>query len=326
MRPPVVFLIVLAALLFVAPAARAVDCAKAQSATEKGICADPQALVSDNAMGAAFTALLAAEPKPQHKLLVDDQASWLEERDIDCGSGADGQPLAGAALSQCLIGETDARRRFLAGLPAEGPGAPAPIVPQLFEGADNSIVVALRFAAPQTPGEKRFNAEVDAALKKVHLATDENDFSDDLTMQLDYASPKLLSANVDGTDQNPKLTHPMPYNFEINVDLSTGRKLSFDDAFAADALPALQQLCLPQVLAYTNPESVPGSEASASADVTNARIDDVRTAVGDLNQWRFGAGKARIVFRTYVERTESTCSLDYAKLRGLIKPDFPLPT
>jgi len=325
MRLPHLLLIVLAALLFGASPSRAIDCTRAQSVIEKGICADPQAIAADTAMSAAYAALAATAPKPQRKLLQDDQASWIEQRDIDCGSGDDGKPLAGPALTQCLVGETDSRRRFLAGLPAAGPGAPDPIAPQLREGADNAMVVALRFLAPKTPGEKNFNAAVDAALKKVHVATDENDFTDDFTMLLDYASPRLISANVDGTDQNPKLTHPMPYNFEINIDLTTGKRLTFADAFAPEALPTLQQLCLSQVKAYTNPETVPGSQEIANADATNARIDDVNTAVGDLNQWRFGADKAWIVFHTYVERAEVPCSFDYTKLRGLIKPDFPLP-
>jgi len=309
-------IVVFAAWLIAAPPAAAIDCSVAQSDIEKAICADPAALAADTAMSSAFKAVEASTPKPAQKVLVDNQSAWVESRDINCGTGDDGTPLTGAQLSQCLLGETQARQRFLAGQPEEGPGAPDLITPMLVEGVDGTFIESFHFATAKTPGEKLFNALVAKELKEVHVAKDEDDYTDDFSMLLSYASPQLISAHIEGTDLKPTLAHPMPYARQINVDLTAGKALTFSDAFAPDALPALQQMCLPQVAAYTSPD---GKSA------IDQRVADVNLAVGNLDQWQFGATKATVAFYAYADEIHASCSFDYAKLRPMVKPGFPLP-
>ena len=316
LRPLTFVPLLVAGLMFVAPPARAIDCTIAESDTERAICADPTVLAADKAMSAAFSAVEASEPKPAQKVLADNQSAWIESRDINCGTGDDGTKLSGAQLSQCLLGETEARQRFLSGQPEEGPGDPDQIIPTVVEGVDGTFIESFHFAAPKTPGEKLFNALVAKELKLVHVAKNEDDYTDDFSMVLTYASPQLISAHIEGTDLKPTLAHPMPYARQINVDLTSGKALTFADAFAPEALPELQQSCLPQVVAYTSPD---GNSA------IDQRVADVNLAVGDLNQWQFGATKATVAFYAYADEIHASCSFDYTKLRPMVKPGFPLP-
>jgi uncharacterized protein YecT (DUF1311 family) len=316
LRPLYLVPLLMLDLPFGASPARAIDCSTAQSDTEKAICADPTVLAADNAMSASYSAIEASLPKAAQKVLADNQSAWIESRDINCGTGDDGTKLSGAQLNQCLLGETTSRQRFLAGQPEEGPGGPDQIVPMVVEGVDGTFIESFHFAAPKTPGEKLFNALVGKELKLVHVAKNEDDYTDDFSMLLSYASPQLISAHIEGTDLKPTLAHPMPYARQINVDLTTGKALNFADAFAPQTLPALQQSCLPQVVAYTSPD---GNSA------IDQRVADVNAAVGDLSQWQFGATKATVAFYAYADEIHASCSFDYAKLRPMVKPGFPLP-
>src|SRR4051812_25402698 len=63
--------------------AQAIDCAKASSKTEKIICATPQLKKADDAMGAAYYALLRRTTDPDyHEALIRSQRRWLKDRSL----------------------------------------------------------------------------------------------------------------------------------------------------------------------------------------------------------------------------------------------------
>src|SRR5437763_9800786 len=102
------------------------DCRQAKTAAEKAICGNVELAAADKAMADSYTALRAKLPPEQQKALLADQRRWITRRTAACGDKTE------EALAQCLLAETEARRRFFAG---ESPNAAAGVprtVPALF--------------------------------------------------------------------------------------------------------------------------------------------------------------------------------------------------
>lgn len=91
------------ALALIAGSAQAAsfDCAKARTAVEKRICAEPWLSKADSAMGESYAAAMAASPTPR-KLKAAQQV-WLNERDkiddLDAAITTRGNTLAAQALA-----------------------------------------------------------------------------------------------------------------------------------------------------------------------------------------------------------------------------------
>ena len=98
--------LVLLLLAFVSGPARAggIDCAKARTAVEKTICADPRLLAADAAVAEAFAAAVAASPEPATARA--EQRAWLETRNACPDAACLGQRLAErrAALTAAAVG------------------------------------------------------------------------------------------------------------------------------------------------------------------------------------------------------------------------------
>src|SRR5262249_60452002 len=104
-----------AALLLLASGAAAQpmpDCRQPKTETDKAICGNAELAAADKAMAVAYTAFRAELPPEQQKALLADQRRWITRRTAACGD------RTGEAFAQCLLAETEARRRFFAG---EGP-------------------------------------------------------------------------------------------------------------------------------------------------------------------------------------------------------------
>src|SRR5438105_7195667 len=98
-----------AALLLATSAAAAPpvpDCKQAKIPAERAICGNAELAAADKAMAEAYAALRAQLPPDQQKALLADQRRWITRRTAACGDKSDD------ALAQCLLAETDARRRF----------------------------------------------------------------------------------------------------------------------------------------------------------------------------------------------------------------------
>lgn len=82
---------------------------------------NPRLAAADSEMAKAYSALRALLPKAQRAALLDSQREWIGQRDGACQD-------KGSQLTQCLLEQTQVRRRFLAG---EGPnddiGMPRPV-------------------------------------------------------------------------------------------------------------------------------------------------------------------------------------------------------
>jgi uncharacterized protein YecT (DUF1311 family) len=155
-------------LVFGGEPAAAFDCTKAQSPVEKAICADAKLKAADDAMAAAYLTLRDSISGHDRKALGASQGKWVKSREDNCGN------QQGAELTNCVLSETDERRRLLLAEPESGPGAASRPMPVFIQQAGDPHhydvdFTLIRFARPNSPGENLFNAEVNKLAKAAPL-------------------------------------------------------------------------------------------------------------------------------------------------------------
>jgi len=305
----------------------AFDCARASSASEKAICAEPAALKADAELGRAYEALLASAPQAQRAAIVASEARWLNSRDGECAD------QKGAALSACLKSATERRRAFLVGAPDAGPGASGRMAPLMriengLGGKADVDFEFLTFPAPASAGERSFNAAVGKlsgdVVEPKKGAPNADQYAYSRTMRLAYASPRFLSAHVDAYEYAGG-AHPNSFTANINVDMRTGRELAFADLLAKEAAGKIFDLCMEQVRKQKTDKSDTPDQFVDAAELRKM----VEVATGDLKRWSFGADAAAIDYDPYSVGAYAegafNCTIPYSTLRPLAKPDFPLP-
>jgi uncharacterized protein YecT (DUF1311 family) len=317
------------ALCLPSAAARAFDCAKALSATEKAICADPAALRADAAMSEAYSALLARAPAPERGQIEAAQLRWLQRHDDACAA------FKPTELGACLTRESEARRAFLTGVPEAGPGTPGRIAPTFrFEkGAHGRAALdieMLKFVDPDTAAARAFNAAVEKVTSDI--AEPEKDdpqddkFEYDWSMRLSYASPRLISARLDGFSYTGG-AHPSSFTTNVNIDVAAGREARFGDAFTVQSAKKIFAHCEQSVLAEKK-QRLGGQTPRGAADLA-LLSKEIREATSDFSAWSFGATGATIVYDADVVGAHFegayVCEIPNAKLREWAKPGFPLP-
>jgi len=314
-----------ASSLLTAGPAEAIDCRAAATRPEKAICADPAAKSADERMADAFAALRSQIPEAERDALTTDQRHWITTRNDSCSYDPDGKALAGAALSACLGRQSEQRRLFLSGMPADGPGLAAAIRPFFIKGRDGRVVSGLRFTAPQSAGERLFNDAVDRRLKDVNVAQGrDGEATDDFAMTLHYASPALISAEV--VISYPSSAHPVDHHDNINIDLAAGKPLGFDVVFRHDAPDALMARCRPQL------DDFIGDAARADLDDNDMResiMKDreklVRTSIADVSRWSLGSRELTLTVDDEAQsRITSICRLETTQVKPLMQPRFEL--
>ena len=307
--------------------ASALDCARASTASEWAICADPAAVKADADLDKAYEALLGSAREPQRAAIVAAEARWIGARDNECSD------QKGAAMSACLKKATERRRAFLTGAPEAGPGAPGRLVPvfRIEKGGSGKADVDLEFLTfpdPANAGERAFNAAV-AKFTGDIVEPEKDDPNPDSfayvrTMRLAYASPRFLSAHVDAYEYAGG-AHPNTYTANVNVDLRQGRALAFADLLDKQAADKVFSLCLDQVRKQKIDKGETPDDLGSPEDLRKS----IEEATGDLKTWSFGAEAATIDYDPYAVGAYAegafNCTVPYASLRPLAKPEFPLP-
>jgi uncharacterized protein YecT (DUF1311 family) len=307
--------------------AMALDCAKASTQVDKAICADPVAAAADGAMTKSYDALAARLAAPEKTALLTSQRRWLKFRADLCSARDDA-----AALTSCLADETRQRRAFLAGEPVSGPGAAQRFTPVFIHhvGAPYQYdidVNALKFADPQLPGEKLFDANIDSLLKKVPKI-DQSGFrqnmvySYDLNISASFASPEFISARIDLYDFSGG-AHGMSSTSNFAIDLDAGKELQFSALFAADAQPKLVAACLADIKREKQERAPEAPYVPVSA---NEQTKEIEKSVADLTRWSFFATKAQVTFDPYALGSYAegvyTCDFPAELMRPLLKLDY----
>lgn len=313
-------------LLACATPAAALDCSAPKADVDKALCASPEARAADEAMAAAWKTAHDSAAGADRDALLATQRLWIKRRGYGCDSE---QPDYAA----CLVVDTQARRAWLLAQPEAGPGTGNPMQRAIVfrpgrNGAYSVDVELLKFVDPKAPGEKTFNAAVTKMIADVPKDTKDIDrdrtYSHDLTMRMTWASPRLLSARLDGYDFEGG-AHGNPYTLGLNIDVAGGRKFAFADAFDAAAHQKLDEDCYRQV----SKERRKRLGEDIAKDFDKEMRKTLHKDVGDLEFWNFTAKGATIIFGAYelgsYAEGSYTCEIPLQRLKDLAKPAFPLP-
>lgn len=321
-------LLLVAGPLLSASAAHAFDCKLASTKSEKAICADPVALAADADLSQSFGDLRSRADSGQREAMMKAQQHWVTTRDNECGD------KKAAGLSACIARASRQRMLFLNATAAAGPGAPGKLAPFFRiekggKGRTNVDIQVFRFVDDNDPSSKAFNAEVDKLTSKVPQPeadeTSAGNFDFSVSMELAYASPRLISAHV-ATSSFLGGAHPNIETANINIDMAKGALADFNDFLDGAAAKKICALCERQVVQQKKQN---GGGASLDADALKTLRETIGSVTPDLAIWSFGAEKASIIYDSDVLGAHAEgpffCDVPYATLRGLSKPAFPLP-
>lgn len=311
----------------------AIDCSKASTPVERAICADPAAKAADDAMGAAYAALIARLSPEAAAALKSSQRAFLKQREDRCGY------LAGAELAACLTERTEWRTRFLSAAPETGPGLPAPLEPVMVSRAQTQTqcaadVAAFRFLpGAGLPGADVFNEAVAALLaqledefgKREDPAVSGFELNCDYTLAVTvtFASPRLIAVREDLSFYTGG-AHGSYGASGRAVALTTGAVPDFDDLFGADALPALVATCRDELIAEkTRRYAQAGLSAEQAAADIAASGEIVTTTLQTFSRWILYADRADVYFGAYelgsYAEGDYVCTLPAAFLRARTK-------
>ena len=314
----------------VAPAI-AVDCARSATKVEKAICFDRDLGAADTDMANAYAAVRDASNPSEKKMLVLSQRRWIEQREIYCGFEE------GAVLAACVTKETTARKLLLQGAPESGPGASSQLIPVFLQQRGDAkhydIDYALvRFANPQSAGEKLFNAQSERILAEAprgvhnHELLEGQMLSSEEHFAISFASPGLLSV-ADSFHAYEGAAHGNGGINNINIDMRSGREIKTSDVFSIEAAETLAHECREQILARKQEKY--GAEKYVVAEDGSYQESTITGHINDFRRWTISAGKAIVTFDSYAIGAYAEgpyeCEFDMPKLKDLAKPGAPLP-
>ncbi|QIG47979.1 DUF1311 domain-containing protein [Nordella sp. HKS 07] len=309
----------------------AFDCAKAQSPVEKAICADQKLKAADDAMAAAYSSLRGTLGAAERKGLAASQRKWIKSREDICGY------QEGAERSSCILDRTEERRRLFLAEPASGPGTGSRMVPIFVQQDPDPYrfdidYALIHFAAPKSPGENLFNAEVDKMVKDAPVkrqdepAPEGMNYASYAAMDITYASPKFLSAKVEGWE-NTGGAHGNGGTSALNIDLARGVVLKADDLFDDKGLAALKTDCVAQIAVQKKARN-DGQDFDPAND-PNYQESTVADILKSLDAWSFWQDKALVTFNAYAIGSYAEgayeCEFPMAKVKSLAKAGAPLP-
>ena len=304
------------------------DCSRAKTAVDRAICAVPELKTADASMAEAYSTLPSALPGGQRSGLLADQRRWLRERDATCSEKSDRD------LVDCLLAETDRRRRLLAG---EGPnlatGAPRP-QPAFFQEMKKARyeidVVYPHIAKPNSPAEISFNKAAHElvpgkeALSEIRgsepVPGAPGISSYGASYDVTYLDPRLASIVFTIYTYGAGAAHPNIGRESLVFDFSRRRALTMADLVGspAGAISAISEFCKGQLKALAAKD---GWELFDDADFA--------MVVRDLAHWAPGKAGVDIMFDPYSIAAyvfgPHECRLSWSDLSPWLKPDGPLP-
>lgn len=309
--------------------AKAFDCARSSTATEKLICSDVVLKAADDEMGAAWSALVELVGKAAMRQLRINQRAWWKWRDGRCGDGSDAERVS------CLKKLTGERTLLLSASSRTGPGTDSTMVPfalnQIGSKTRYAINIAgVRFSKPQRVGARAFNKVIDDAIAAAPV-NEQIDFetfgqlSYNETITLEYAGPGLFSAlsNVWRYDGG---AHGNYYSTGLNFSPGTG-ELQFADIFPETALPELASACRERLgRADTNDVlSVDERREELFEDNVAVFAEQMKTS----RSWSFDSDGAQVHFAPYAIAAYAAgafeCRLPLGLLASMAKNKTLLP-
>ena len=315
-----------AALLVAAGSAMArpvPDCNRARSAAERAICSDPHLAAADSEMAKAYSALSASLPPAQHAALLDNQREWIAQRDGNC-------PDQGPKLTQCLLEQTRARRRFLAG---EGPNrelGALRLLPTFHREVAAHYKISIEY--PQIPSSAgaiavSFNKEsrkiafgtgpggATAFRTNEPLPESEAKTFYDASYEITYLDAHLASvvfaiATYEGG------AHPSGESIGLLFDFGQARPLRLADFLAnsEESIPAIAARC---------------EHAATQEDWGVFENANFAAVVSEISGWTASSDGVAILFNPYSVAPyvagPHECRIPYTEMARWLKPGGPLP-
>ena len=315
----------IAVLLVTAPSAVAFDCARASTAIETAICADPALKAADDLMGEAYTALRTNQDEAQRKALKGDQLDWLRRRENLCTNGDDKAPppVDGA----CLLRETEQRRRLLTGTPDYARwGAPS-FAPVFYRRVDEGRQIEISLVWPRVSGSRvaALNSMIAQATSGGEVNRDlvEGPYGNTMGYAIRYASSQFVSIAFDGYEYTGG-AHGLGYAMGINYLPQAGRALRLDDFLDAAGKAALIPRCRLSLAAEKRAREVP--EEMIDASLGDEALAD---SINSIAAWSFGRDGATIHYDAYALGSYAEgaydCQVSWADLKAVAKKNAPLP-
>lgn len=322
-------ILILVLFLSVSSPAKAFDCAKASTETEKLICSDTKLKQTDDDLGAAWRKARDLVGETEFETLRQNQRAWLKTRDARCGYGSDAERV------DCLMQQTKQRTLIIAAKPKSGPGSSAAMVPfaRVQAGSKTAYeveIAGVRFADPAGAGEISFNKQVDDLVKQAPF-TEKIDFetagqlSFNQSVTLEYAAPNLVSALVQ-TWRYDGGAHGNYFFSAITVSPQTG-ELSYDQLFSPEAKAELAEVCENRLYGHGTDQAV--DKAQLKQMFFPGYEKTILTAAGNLASWTFNTDGARVHFSPYELAPYAAgsfeCRLPLNLLRDVSEADQFLP-
>ena len=265
-------------------------------------------------------ALAGTLPPAQQTELRRDQRQWVTARDGACAEAKE------PALAACLRGETERRRRFLAGEGANGAAGAPPLLPVYFhEAKKGAYEIDVAYPAFAPPAGAAFNrAAHDAVLGKDALADYRQDKPNKFngssnfyrgTYDTTYLAPHLVSVTFQLAGYAGG-AHPNNWRIGLLWDPASDRPLALGDVLAdpATAVPAVSALCKVQ---------------GEKQDWGLFDNPDFAAVVQDAKSWAIDKDGVTIMFDPYSVAPyvagPHDCRLSFAELKDWLKPGGPLP-
>jgi uncharacterized protein YecT (DUF1311 family) len=321
----------IATFLAGATLAHAFDCSRAATKVEKAICGSTDLTTADADMAKAYVSVREASTAAEKKLLALSQRRWIEQRENACAYGEN------AELASCISKETNERRLLLQGTSESGPGAASALVPVFLQQRGDAKIYDLdyalvRFANPQSAGEKLFNAQS----KKILAEAPRGPHSQDLiegqmlareeTFAISFASPDLLSV-TDSFYAFEGGAHGNGGVANINIDMRRGKEIKTSDVFSSEAAKTLALECREQVL--TRKQENYGAEKYVAVEDGNYQESTIADHINDFRRWTISSDKAIVTFGSYAIGSYAEgpyeCEFDMARLKALARPGAPVP-
>ena len=286
-----------AALLVLSSPALAFDCGKASTDVEKLICAHPDLVAIDDQMAAAYDTRKGDLPAAGRALLQTSQRGFIRRRE-NCSGGSEDENVT------CIRKDTLGRLALLSGQPLEGEGTAGDLRPVFVQRDPDKHhyrveVDLMKFEQPSSKGELIFNAEIDKRLAAIPLGkTDETvpdgiEYGYQQSATLNYASPRLVSMTLEGY-QDSGGAHGSGWTDVINVDLKSGRVMTFDDTFSDGAAGQLIESCVTQLISQKTERF--GTENPFEPKMLDEFRPEIEKLVMNLNKWALSAGGAAVIF------------------------------
>jgi hypothetical protein len=294
-----------AAVALAVTPALALDCSKAATETETLICAEPALKAADDAMSAAYTALAARIAADQKAPLLQSQRSFIAQREW-CGGGE--------GAHRCIVDQTVARQRYLAG--GIEPGAlrgPAPVLEPLLVQQAGDVKKTLytvdysliRFANPATAGETAFNAAMDAIAAEATLGDQSENgdemgsvpYDDSSKARITLLTPEIIAAEIEDYVYSGG-AHGNGGVYSVALNRQTGETIDIAKAIGPTGVNGLVPLCR-EAIAEAKAERYGASEVYEIAKDDFYSDETVIDHIKGAGSWRLEPGKATVTFNSY---------------------------